>query len=520
MSEKRRSNSRGKRIKRSLSRAWRWFVNRFDDLRTAPIEWFWAIVRFIGVQLSKWRRSPSFRSFFLGLPAALVMILVGYLTIITWYSPRSSLVDRYNLRAQQAIAAGDTRYAKLCLERLVQIRGEDPNTLLQLAELYANEDNPRRVAALMQRIAPLDRATIPEAHLWQARNLLAKRQLTPEEVKVVEQQLANVLTLRRFDPAARSLLGQVYSQTGRDAEALEMYQGIVDRSPGDSLRLAEVAARLGKSAVARTSGEEALGGFQAILDRQRDSWPARQDVVRSLIFLERFEDSLQVLRETPAEVDRDLLRGALVSVYGTWTMVLQQQNAPVQRRIDIIEKTLRADPGSTLALDSIASLLQNADDAELIRIRAILNRMLVVGQSTPLVHLCLGTDAILREDFDAGIKHLRLAYQSDPNLVVAANNLAWALMQTQPPKLTEALQLVDSVVERQPELAAVRETRGQVLLRLGKVEQAIAELEYALRELPTSVVTRESLITAYRLAGMDAVAAEHELILKHINDQK
>jgi tetratricopeptide (TPR) repeat protein len=326
--------------------------------------------------------------------------------------------------------------------------------------------------------------------------------------------------LRRFDPAARSLLGQVYSQTGRDAEALEMYQGIVDRSPGDSLRLAEVAARLGKSAVARTSGEEALGGFQAILDRQRDSWPARQDVVRSLIFLERFEDSLQVLRETPAEVDRDLLRGALVSVYGTWTMVLQQQNAPVQRRIDIIEKTLRADPGSTLALDSIASLLQNADDAELIRIRAILNRMLVVGQSTPLVHLCLGTDAILREDFDAGIKHLRLAYQSDPNLVVAANNLAWALMQTQPPKLTEALQLVDSVVERQPELAAVRETRGQVLLRLGKVEQAIAELEYALRELPTSVVTRESLITAYRLAGMDAVAAEHELILKHINDQK
>lgn len=520
MSNKRRSNSWGKRIKQPLARLWQRIVDLFDDLRWTPIEWFWAIVGYVGLQISKWRHSPSFRSFFLGLPAALVMVLVGYLTIITWYSPRSSLVDRYNLRAQQAIAAGDTRYAKLCLERLVQIRGEDPNTLLQLAELYENEDNPRRVAALMQRIAPLDRATIPEAHLWQARNLLAKRQLTPEEVKIVEQQLTNVLTLRRLDPAARSLLGQVYSQTGRDAEALAMYQGIVDRTPGDNLRLAEVAARLGKSAAARTSGQEALSGYQAILDRQRESWPARQDVVRSLIFLERFEDSLLVLKDTPAEVDRDLLRQSLATVYGTWTLVLKAQGAPVQKRINIIEKTLRADPGSTLALDSIASLLQQADDAELEKLRAILNRMLVIGQSTPLVHLCLGTDAILRENFDAGIKHLRLAYQSDSNLVVASNNLAWALMRTQPPKLTEALQLIESVLERQPDLAAVRETRGQVLLRLNRVEEAIAELEFALRELPTSVVTRESLVTAYRLAGMDSVAEEHELILKHINVQK
>lgn len=154
------------------------------------------------------------------------------------------------------------------------------------------------------------------------------------------------------------------------------------------------------------------------------------------------------------------------------------------------------------------------------KLRAILKRMLAIGQSTPLVHLCLGTDAILRDNFDDGIKHLRLEYQSDPSLMVAANNLAWALMQTQPPKLTEALQLVDSVLERQGDLAAVRETRGQVLLRLGRVDEAISELELALRELPTSVVTRESLITAYRLAGMDTVAAEHELILKHLNDQK
>lgn len=447
------------------------------------------------------------------------MVLVGYLTIITWYSPRSSLVDRYNRRAQQAVAEGDVRYAKLCLERLIQIRGEDPNTLLQLAELYATEDNPRRVAALMHRIAPLDRATIPEAHLWQARNLLAKRELTPDEVKVVEQQLNNVLALRQLDPAARSLLGQVYSQTGRDAQALEMYQGIIDRSPGDNFRLAEVAARLGKTAIAKSSGDEALSGYQSILDGQRDSWPARQDVVKVLVFLERFEDSLTVLKETPPEIDRDLLRQSLASVYGTWTLVLKAQDAPVQRRIDILEKTLRSEPGSTVALDSIADMLQKADDAELAKLRAILNRMLVIGQSTPLVHLCLGTDAILRENFDDGIKHLRLAYQSDSSLMVAANNLAWALMQTQPPKLTEALQLVDSILERQNDLAAVRETRGQVLLRLGRVEEAIAELEFALRELPTSVVTRESLITAYRLAGMDSVAAEHETILKRINQQ-
>jgi len=520
VTKKRRPQSLRKRIGRSSTRLWRRFVDIFDNIRMTPLEWLSGIAGYFKKQFGKWRHSQSFRSFLLGLPAALVMVLIGYLTIITWYSPRSSLVDRYNRRAQQAIAAGDVRYAKLCLERLVQIRGEDPNTLLQLAELYATEDNPRRVAALMQRIAPLDRATIPEAHLWQARNLLAKRQLTPDEVKVVEQQLNNVLTLRSRDPAARSLLGQVYSQTGRDAEAVAMYQGILDRSPGDNLRLAEVAARTGKTAVAKSSAEEALSGYQAILAAQRDSWPARQDVVKTLIFLERFEDSLGVLKETPPEIERDLLRQSLASVYGTWTLVLRAQRAPIAKRIDILEKTLRADPGSIAALDSIADMLQQADETELARMRAILNRMLVVGQSTPIVHLCLGTDAILRQKYDDGIKHLQLAYQSDPSLVAAANNLAWALTQAQPPKLSEALQLIESVLARQPDLAAVRETHGQVLLRLGRVEEAIAELEFALRELPMSVVTRESLVTAYRLAGMDSVADEHEVILKRIDDQK
>ena len=145
--------------------------------------------------------------------------------------------------------------------------------------------------------------------------------------------------------------------------------------------------------------------------------------------------------------------------------------------------------------------------------------MLAVGSSTPLVHLCLGTDAILRDDYDLGAKHLQLAYQADPSLVAAANNLAWAMSFADPPRLNEGLALIDSVLKRQPDLAPVRETRGQILLKLGRAEEAITELEFALRTMQRSEVTRQALITAYRQIGMDAMAEEQVLVLERLKGE-
>jgi len=491
-----------------------------ENLWLVPGGWIASAWRLSVVQFWRWQTSRSFRSFLLGLPAVVVFLVVGYISIVAIKQSRSVLAERYDRQAQSAIAAKDARYSRLCLERVIQLRGEDTQTLMRLAEVYATQNDNRRVAALMTRLAPADRTTLPEAHLWKAQSLLAKKQLSSEELDEVEKQLANALSLRPQDPAARSLLGQVYAQTGRAKQAADMYRKIADRTANDSFRLAEISASLADTATARQAAQEALEKYVEKLQANPKSWEAREDVVKTQVFLERFEDAVETLRESRDFAGNAEIRSSLARVYGTWTQLLQQQGADVPKRISLIELTLRADPNSVAALDSIANLLSVADEAQLTQLRAILQRMLAIGQSAPLVHLCIGTDAILHDNLPDGIKHLQLAYQGDPTLIAAANNLAWAMTQAEKPPLDQALSLVDTILLREPDLPAVRDTRGQILLKLQRWDEAITDLEFALRGMPESEITRQSLVTAYESVGLSNLAQEHAKLLDALRKQR
>lgn len=516
MGNRKKNPHRINRLKRQLGN----LFSIVENLWIVPAGWIVSLWQIAIHQFWRWQHSRSFRSFVLGLPAVLVTGIVGYVSIVAVRQSKPALADRYDRQAQTAIAANDVRYSRLCLERLIQLRGEDSQTLMRLAKIYATQQDSRRVAALMTRLAPADRLTIPEAHLWKAQSLLAKRDLTREELDEVEQQLGNALKLRPQDSASRSLLGQVYAQTGRPKEAVEMFKRISNRSAGDSFRLAEISSGLGDKKIAIEAAEDALIKYQNKLKEDYRSWPARQNVVKTQVFLERFEDAVETLRESRDTVEQHLIRESLAKVYGTWTQVLQHRQADVPQRIGLIELTFRADPNSIAALDSLADLLSIADQAELEKLRAILQRMLAIGQSAPLVHFCIGTDAILHDNLPEGIKHLQLAYQGDATLVAAANNLAWALAQAESPLLDQALTLIDSILVREPDIAAVRDTRGQILLKLKRWDEAITDLEKALRGMPESDVTRQGLIQAYEAVGLNNLAEEHRRVLALLSKRK
>ena len=55
------------------------------------------------------------------------------------------------------------------------------------------------------------------------------------------------------------------------------------------------------------------------------------------------------------------------------------------------------------------------------------------------------------------------------------------------------------------------DTRGKALLQLGRVSEAVAEFEFALRARPDNVDILESLITCYNENGMDASPYERKL---------
>jgi tetratricopeptide (TPR) repeat protein len=115
---------------------------------------------------------------------------------------------------------------------------------------------------------------------------------------------------------------------------------------------------------------------------------------------------------------------------------------------------------------------------------------LAPGEAGPLLAL-----AALREragDLDGAIALYERALARDPGNAIAANDLAFALGR-EGHELERALALVAGALAREPGRAAFHDTRGFLLIALGRPREARAALEEALRLDPQSAAARRHL---------------------------
>jgi Flp pilus assembly protein TadD len=110
--------------------------------------------------------------------------------------------------------------------------------------------------------------------------------------------------------------------------------------------------------------------------------------------------------------------------------------------------------------------------------------------------------------------HWERANQLAPDMPAIANNLAWLLSQSAPPDLPRALQLADMAVEKSPREMNFRDTRGHILMKLGRWKEALADLEAALPTTPNPAEMHLSLAEVYRHLDAPAMAAEHQRLAK------
>ena len=85
---------------------------------------------------------------------------------------------------------------------------------------------------------------------------------------------------------------------------------------------------------------------------------------------------------------------------------------------------------------------------------------------------------------------------------MALNNIAWVLSEGlhQP---AEALERIDKVIQLTGRTPNNVDTRGVILVRLGRLDQAIDELKWVVQKEPTNVHYFH-LAQAYRKMGQDA----------------
>jgi Flp pilus assembly protein TadD len=93
--------------------------------------------------------------------------------------------------------------------------------------------------------------------------------------------------------------------------------------------------------------------------------------------------------------------------------------------------------------------------------------------------------------------------------VPALNDLAWLLAHHEPIDLERALALVDKAIEIEPRNVHFRDTRGHVLAKLNRWQDAVVELEQAVNGLPGNRGTHAVLAQTYDNLGNKELADAH-----------
>jgi len=191
------------------------------------------------------------------------------------------------------------------------------------------------------------------------------------------------------------------------------------------------------------------------------------------------------------------------------TLLEKDPKTALANRLILVEKGLAHDRENAALLAKLLAV-SKLSDAEGDKARVAFQALLAEGKSPAVLHLIMGVDAWQRGKPDEGKQHLEQAYRHFPQSPVVVNNLGWLLAREQPADLPRALALINSVLEHSPGQLRFRDTRGHILAKMGRWQEAVTDLEAALQALPDKRKSHQALAEAYGHLGVPALAAEHK----------
>lgn len=446
------------------------------------------------------------------LVAGAALIVFGVRAV---FAPEEALAQVYKAEAARSLVAGRYAKAEVCLERLIQTEGPTPQYRYELAKALDGRGEHDRAASIRRTLAPLNRMGYPPAHLDQARALLARKDRTPSVLREIEAHLRRAASHDADGDQATMLLAQFCAATGRAGAADDLLLAASHRHPEFFLLMAASARSRKDEAQARRHTAKAWEIFHArVLSRSK----ATDDYLfaaQAALLVNESAQAEAVLEEGLKQTSSPRCHRALAHVLATRAAALDGTVADGPGgKLALIERGLSYNPDDPLLLNQLAALMRTKG-IESARARKALTGLLAHGKSAPWAHLLLGVDAEDQGHAREARMHFEQAYRSAPQLPEVANNLAWVLAHNDPPELDRALALVETALRARPQNPHFRDTRGQILVKLGRWTDAIPDLEGALASRPNQSELHTALARSYDELGSTALAAEHRRLAAH-----
>ena len=476
----------------------------------------------IHIPFRVWLRTRHRREFWLGSPALVACLAAGVLALLYavnhagWSNPS----QRYLAMAVNSLAVTNYDTARVACLRGMALGGTEKvraEWLYYLSEAQRGKGRLKESADLLDAAAPLDRLGSPLAQMAIARNLLAAPNPRTDTIRLAERHLQIALMSDPQSIEANETLGRLYINVGEWDKADKALKQALPTKSELALLVALVAQGRGDAYNANNWANAAIQTFTRNLKQNapRENPDDRIGWAQALMIQKDFPTALSVLEEGLRQSGgHPTYQRALGDLCAAWAGEQTKDGGPsLAERLKLINRGLECIPQHAgllkLLIDTSHLAGPEGETA-----RSTLNRMLAQGEPPALLHFLLGNDAWQGGQMAEARTQMDLAFKAAPQMPYVANNMATLLTLSTPPELDRALAIIQSVVTNTPANPEFRDTRGQILLKLGRYQEAITDLEFALPSLKPAANTHKALAEAYQALGLSELAQEHLRLAK------
>jgi predicted Zn-dependent protease len=230
-----------------------------------------------------------------------------------------------------------------------------------------------------------------------------------------------------------------------------------------------------------------------------------------MVMLKDYPAALSILEAGLQQSGDIVYRPALGALYGNWVQSAVK-DAPLdfETRFKLVQSGLQYSAANEFLLQELVSLTRLEGAQSQPAMDAVKKMLAEGGAASAILHYFLGIDAWQQGRKDEAQGHFSIAFDMAPFMPTVANNLAMILTVGDKPDYERALKVIDPIVQKLPQDAQFRSTRGLVLLKLGRYEESVADLQASLPRLNSKRSSRLALAEAYRHLNMKDLADEQE----------
>jgi predicted Zn-dependent protease len=469
-----------------------------------------------------WLLTRPYSSVIPSLPA----VLVGLGGFFGWIYQRESFTvygraAQYQQVVNASLGAKDFKKANVALGTLIDLDPENLTYRYQFAGVQEELGHPEYANELVERLA------VTKQHGPSAMAILGKQfdfqklaEWSPEthaKFKLLSDIAIKGTGGSELD-SAKLMRAQYQVSTGSYQEALRSFAELAERRGEFALTAAVLSNQLGDETQRSIFGERSIRFYEEKLKVDAADIAVRMQLAKALLLMQREEAAAKILEEGYAVTKNEGLRSATAEAFAIWAKRLGRESKEPQtliRRLNLVESALLLAPNNGAVIEASVNLIMECRENQNEEVRLV-RAALMRGVSPVGSHFIQGTLALMNGKFEEGKTHLELATKLGAQTPGILNNLAVAIAGMPDPNLEQALELSNAAIRQMPNHAYMHETRGQILIKLERWQDAIVDLELALsaRELRPAIYP--SLAQAYRALGNEQLAADYEAELAAI----